>query len=338
MTDFVDLRSDTVTQPTPEMREAIAHAVVGDDQYGEDPTVARLESTFADIVGKDAAVFLPSGVMANQIAVRVLARPGDLVVAGAHQHVGSFEMGASARNSGVQFAYVDDSSGVLDADAVADVIDAEIDHQPHVAAVCIENSHMYSGGRVWTSGQIAALTAALDGRPLYIDGARLFNAVVATGESAATLAAPARIVMASLSKSLCAPVGSLIAGSRLDMDLARVERKRLGGAMRQAGFLAAAGLVALTLVDRLGVDHARARRIADAVAQRFPESEYDPTTCETNIVAFNHPEARRLISVLAERGVHGGTVAPRRARFVTHGNVSDGDVDRAVATITDLRL
>jgi threonine aldolase len=335
---MVDLRSDTVTQPTPEMREAIAAAVVGDDQYGEDPTVARLEEVFAQTVGKDAAVFVPSGVMANQIAVRVLAQPGDLIVAGAHQHVGSFEMGASARNSGVQFAFVDDTTGVLDVDTVAEVIDAETDHQPHVAAVCIEDSHMYSGGRVWTHEEISALAQSVDGRPLYLDGARLFNAVVATGDTAATICAPAAIVMASLSKGLCAPVGSLIAGSTENMDRARVERKRLGGAMRQAGFLAAAGLVALTLVDRLTNDHVRARRIADAVARRFPESEYDAETCVTNIVAFNHPEARRVIGLLGEQGVLGGTVAPRRARFVTHANVDDAGVERAVDALRTLRL
>lgn len=338
MLEPVDLRSDTVTQPTPEMREAIARAVVGDDQYGEDPTVAELERTFAGIVGKEAAVFVPSGVMANQIAVRILVSPGDLIVVGAHQHVGSFEMGASARNSGVQFAWVDDCDGVLDPGAVHDVIDAENDHQPHVAAVGIENSHMYAGGRVWRSADVAALAAAIDGRPLYLDGARLFNAVVATGESAASLCAPATVVMSCLSKGLCAPVGSLVAGSIALMERARVERKRLGGAMRQAGFLAAAGLVALGLVDRLAVDHERARRIADAVAERFPESRYDPTTCETNIVAFDHPSARLIAETLSAHGVLAATIAPRRARMVTHANLTDEQVDHACRVIRSLTL
>jgi threonine aldolase len=336
--ETVDLRSDTVTQPTAEMREAIATAVVGDDQYGEDPTVAELERVFAATVGKAAAVFVPSGVMANQIAARILAQPGDLIVVGAHQHVGSFEMGASARNSGVQFAWVDDTRGVLDVADVADVIDAEVDHQPHVAAVAIENSHMYSGGRIWTSGEIATLAAAIGDRPLYLDGARLFNAVVASGESAAAIAAPATVVMGSLSKGLCAPVGSLIAGPESFMAQARVERKRLGGAMRQAGFLAAAGLVALTLVDRLAIDHTRARRVAEAVARRFPESEYDPTTCVTNIVAFDHPDARRICATLESDGVLAATIGPRRARMVTHANLTDDLIDRACDALSSLTL
>jgi threonine aldolase len=335
VTETVDLRSDTVTQPTPAMREAIAAAVVGDDQYGEDPTVAELEATFALMVDKPSALFLPSGVMANQIAVRVLARPGDLVVSGPHQHVAGFEMGASARNSGVQFAFVDDTSGTLDVAAVHELIESEADHQPHVAMVAVENSHMYSGGRTWAVSQLRELAGL--GRPLYLDGARLFNAVVATGQSAAAIAAPATLVMGSLSKGLCAPVGSLLAGGEAEIEVARIERKRLGGAMRQAGFLAAAGLVALrTMVDRLAEDHARARRLADAVAARFPESEYDPASCETNIVAFNHPDARRLMATLATRGVLGSTVALRRARLVTHHGVTDAHIDRACEEIAAL--
>jgi threonine aldolase len=327
MTRRVDLRSDTVTQPTPAMREAMANAVVGDDGWGEDPTVTALEERYAEIVAKEAAMFVPSGVMANQIAVRVLTRPGDVVVAGKSQHVVSFEMGAAARNASVQFAPVDDATGALDLSAVLEAIDAEADHQPHVAMVAVENTHMPSGGTPLDLGGLAALAAAVGGRPIHLDGARLFNAVVATGIPADRYAATATTVMTCLSKGLCAPVGSLLAGPAELMDRARVERKRLGGAMRQAGVIAAAGLVALeTMIERLGEDHVRAAALAEEFAKAFPESGYDPAGCRTNIVAFEHPQARQIVHELAQLGVEGGTIAPHRVRFVTHAGVSDDDV------------
>ena len=323
----MDLRSDTVTQPTDAMRDAMRDAVVGDDGYGEDPSINELEHRFAQLVGKPAALFVPSGVMANQIAVRVLTRPGDVIVAGRSQHVVSFEMGASARNSSVQFATVNDARGALELSDVLDVIDAELDHQPRVAMVSVENTHMLSGGVPWDVHDLDVLAGAIGERALHLDGARLFNAVVATGTSAARYSAPATTVMACLSKGLGAPVGSLLAGPEDLMASARVERKRLGGTMRQAGVVAAAGLVALdTMVERLAQDHARARRLADMFATAFPESGYDPSSCRTNIVAFNHPQARQIVEELAARGVEGGTVAPRRVRFVTHLGVDDDDV------------
>jgi threonine aldolase len=334
----VDLRSDTVTQPTSAMREAMANAVVGDDGFGEDPTVNALEERFAQLVGKDAALFVPSGVMANQIAVRVLTRPGDLIIAGRTQHVVSFEMGASARNSSVQFATVDDSNGVLDLGEVLEIIDAEADHQPHVAMVAVENTHMPSGGTPWDVADLRALATAIGSRTLHLDGARLFNAVVATGTSAREFAAPATTVMACLSKGLGAPVGSLLAGPANLMTAARIERKRLGGAMRQAGVLAAAGLVALdTMIDRLGEDHARAKALAGLFADAFPEAGYDPESCRTNIVAFDHPQARQIVHELAALGVEGGTVAPRRLRFVTHCGVSDDDVARVAEVLSGFK-
>lgn len=328
MTRRVDLRSDTVTQPTPAMRDAMAKAVVGDDGYGEDPTINELEVRFANLVGKEEAVFVVSGVMANQIALRVLAQPGDVIVAGKSQHLVSFEMGAAARNSSVQFATVDDTKGTLELADVLEVIDAEDDHQPHVAVVTVENTHMTSGGTPWDVEDLRRLALAIGTRTLHLDGARLFNAVVATGTSAAEYAEHATTVMTCLSKGLCAPVGSLLAGPSDLMARARVERKRLGGAMRQGGFLAAAGLVALdTMVERLAEDHVRARQLAELFAAAFPESNFDPTTCRTNIVSFNHPQARQIVQELTELGVDGGTVAPKRARFVTHLGVSDDDVD-----------
>ena len=327
MTKRVDLRSDTVTQPTQAMRDAMASAVVGDDGSGEDPTINELEARYAKIVGKEAAVFVPSGVMANQIAIRVNTRPGDVIIAGRDQHVVSFELGAAARNSGVQFALVDDVTGQLNVDDVLSIIDAEADHQPHIAMVSVENTHMPSGGTPWNVRDLVALKSAIGNLPLHLDGARLFNAVVATGTSAKEFAAPANTVMTCMSKGLCAPVGSLLAGSATDMETARIERKRLGGAMRQAGILAAAGLVALdTMIDRLSDDHARAKQLATLFAQAFPEANYDPATCQTNIVSFNHPQARQIIGELELLGVVGGTIGPRRVRFVTHAGVSDDDV------------
>jgi len=300
---------------------------VGDDGYGEDPTVNELERRYATMVAKEAALFVPSGVMANQIAVRVLTRPGDVIVAGRGQHVVSFEMGAAARNSSVQFATVDDATGALALGDVMEVIAAELDHQPHVALVAVENTHMPSGGTPWDVDELRTLSQALDGRPLHLDGARLFNAVVATGTSAAQYAAPATTVMTCLSKGLCAPVGSILAGSAELMARARIERKRFGGAMRQAGVLAAAGLVALdSMIDRLVDDHVRARSLAELFAAAFPEANYDPATCRTNIVAFTHPQARQIVGELATLGVEGGTVSPKRLRFVTHAGITDEDV------------
>ena len=328
MTRHVDLRSDTVTQPTPEMRRAMAEAVVGDDGFGDDPTVRELEEKFASLLSKEAAIFVPSGVMANQIAVRILTRPGDVIVAGRNQHVVSFEMGASARNASVQFALVDDSTGELALEDVMDIVDAAQDHQVPVALVSVENTHMVAGGVPWNTSHLASLARALGDRPIHMDGARLFNASVATGESPGAIAASATTVMACLSKGLSAPVGSLLAGPQELMRAGRIERKRLGGAMRQVGILAAAGLVALdTMVERLSEDHARARRLAVLFATAFPESGYDPSTCRTNIVAFDHPQARQIVYELAERGVWGDTIAPRRARFVTHAGIDDDDLD-----------
>ncbi len=332
--DLVDLRSDTVTRPTPEMRRAMAEAEVGDDGYGEDPTVAALEEAYAGLVGKEAALYVPSGTMANQIAVRVLARPGTAVVAGARQHVVAFEAGAAARNAGVQFHTLDDGAGVLDPAAVAYAAELEAYHQPEVSLVCVENTHMAAGGVPWSLGELAAVAAAAPGVPVHMDGARLFNAAVAAGTSPAASAAVATTVMSCLSKGLCAPVGSVLAGPADVIEQGRVERKRLGGAMRQAGVIAAAGLVALrSMVDRLAEDHARARRLAEAVADRWPAAGCDPDRVLTNLVVFSpdHPEA--LLDHLASHGVLAGMLAPGVVRLATHYDVHDDGLERALVAI-----
>ncbi|MGH8988231.1 MAG: threonine aldolase family protein [Acidimicrobiales bacterium] len=332
--EVVDLRSDTVTRPTAEMRRAMADAEVGDDGFGEDPTIAELETMYAARVGKDAAVFVPSGTMANQIAVRVLARPGTAVVAGRREHVVAFEAGAAAHNAGVQFHLVDDATGVVEPSDVAYARSLADFHQPQVSLVCIENTHMAAGGVPWTLGQLDALAAAAGDVPVHMDGARLFNAEVATGVPAGAMASRATTVMSCLSKGLCAPVGSLLAGPAAVIEAGRTERKRLGGAMRQAGILAAAGIIALrTMVDRLGEDHLHARRLAQAVADRWPDAGADPERTATNIVVFSPPAAQDLLAHLEAHGVLADMIAPGVVRLVTHHDVDDEGTERALVAI-----
>ena len=328
----VDLRSDTVTKPTPAMRTAMAEAEVGDDGYGEDPTVRRLEELFAARVGKEAAVFVPSGTMGNQIALRLLGRAGTSVVIGRRQHPVIYEQGAAGVNGWSQFHLLDDSDGTLHVDEVAAAIAAEQHHWLPVSAVCIENTHMPAGGAPWPMEQIDELAAL--GRPVHLDGARLFNACVATGTRACDYTRSVTTVMCCLSKGLAAPVGSLLAGSTDVISAARVERKRLGGAMRQAGVIAAAGIVALdTMVDRLADDHERAQRLAVAVADRWPTCGLDPASVRTNCVVFPHADATALLRHLAGDGILAGTIAPNVVRFMTHLDVDDAGIERVRAAL-----
>ncbi len=336
MPDLVDLRSDTVTQPTAAMRRAMAEAEVGDDDYGEDPTVRALEESFAARVGKSAAIFVASGVMANQIAVRVLTTPGTAVVAGRRQHVVVYEYGAAAMNAGIQFIGVDDDDGMVDAAEVRRARQAVEHYQPVVSLVSIENTHMAASGAPWSTTRLQALAEAVGPVPIHMDGARLFNAEVATGVPAAEWASAATTVMCCLSKGLCAPVGSLLAGDEDVMTEARLARKRLGGGMRQAGVLAAPGLVALQdMVGRLHEDHARAARLAEAVALRWPGCGLDPDSVRTNIVTFTHPEPEKLLGHLETNGVLAHAIAPETVRFVTHRDVDDDGVGRAVRALDD---
>lgn len=333
--DVVDLRSDTVTRPTETMRRAMAEAEVGDDDYGEDPTVRALEEAFAARVGKPAALFVPSGVMANQIAVRVLTRPGTAVVAGRRQHVVAYEYGAAAMNAGIQFVELDDRDGMLEAEAVRHARQAAKHHQPAVSLIAIENTHMAASGAPWTEAGLRAVSEAAAGVPIHMDGARLFNAEVSTGIAAADWAAAATTVMCCLSKGLCAPVGSVLAGPDDVIAAGRLARKRLGGGMRQAGVLAAPGLVALReMTDRLGEDHARAARLAEAVAQCWPGS-LEPERVRTNIVTFEHDDADKLLQYLSGNGVLAHTIAPGTVRFVTHRDVDDAGLARAIDVLAD---
>jgi threonine aldolase len=328
MPDLVDLRSDTVTSPSSAMRAAMADATVGDDGFGEDPTVRQLEHTFADLVGKEAAVFLPTGTMGNQIALRIFGTPGHRVVGGRSQHLVAYERGAAALNSRVQFDLIDDSGGVLAPEAVQAAVEAS---GPPVSVVVVENTHMEASGVPWELAPLDAIAGL--GLPVYMDGARLFNASVATGIGPAEYAARATAVMTCLSKGLGAPVGSLLAGTADDVERARLERKRLGGSMRQAGVLAAPGLIALAHnVDRLADDHARARRLADAVASRWPGA-LDPQRIRTNIVVFRHSAAEKVVDHLAADGVLAVTLGPARVRLVTHLDVDDAGIDRACRSL-----
>jgi threonine aldolase len=329
---MVDLRSDTVTRPTPEMRRAMATAEVGDDVYGEDPTVNALEEAFAERVGKEAALFVPSGTMANQLALRLLAPAGTTVLAGRRQHVVIYENGAGGRNAGVQFTTLDDTDGTVSADDVRWAVEAADHHHVRPGLVCVENTHMPADGAPWPLDALQAVAAV--GLPLHLDGARLFNAEVATGVTAAAYAAAATTVMCCMSKGLCAPVGSLLAGPAVLMAAARGERQRLGGGMRQAGVIAAAALVALErMVERLDEDHRRARRLADVVAERWPEGGCDPSRVRTNVVTWRHPEPLKLGDWLAGEGVLAGTIAPGVMRLVTHHDVDDEGLERAVAAL-----
>lgn len=329
----IDLRSDTVTVPTTAMRHAMARAEVGDDGYGEDPTVHALEELAAELTGKEAALFCASGVLANQLALKVLAQAGTAVVCGARSHIYAYELGAAAANSGVLLHPLPDEDGVLDPEAVLGVIEAVRHHQPDVSLVSVENTYMPAHGRPSSAEQIAevAWTAAAHGIPLYCDGARLFNAAVALEETAAELAGPADAVMFCVSKGLGAPAGSLLCARAAVVDEARVHRKRLGGAMRQVGILAAAGIVALeTMVDRLAEDHARARRIAEILADRCPGA-VDPDRVHTNIVCARAAALPHdIVGRLAEHRIKAGTIDADTVRFVTHKDIDDSDLLRFV--------
>ena len=312
----------------------MARAEVGDDVYGEDPTVNALQDAFAERVGLPAALFVPSGTMANQLALRLLARPGTTVVVGARQHLVVYENGAGGRNAGVQFHTVADDDGTIAPTDVAWAREAVRHHHPQPSLVCVENTHMPADGAPWPLEELRAVRAVAAGLPLHMDGARLFNAEVATGIPARAYGAEVTTLMSCLSKGLGAPVGSVLAGPVELVEAARGERQRLGGGMRQAGVVAAAGLVALrTMVERLAEDHARARRLAEAVADRWPGAGCAPEQVRTNVVTWRHHEPAAVLHHLRGEGVLAGTIAPGVLRFVTHLDVDDADVERAAKAV-----
>jgi threonine aldolase len=333
MVRVIDLRSDTVTRPGPEMREAMARAEVGDDVYGEDPTVNRLQELSAQRLGKEAALLVPSGTMANQIALRAQTRHGDAVIAGEDAHLQLYEAGAAAAISGLQFLTAG-RGGLFSAGEAEAAILPQDSHFPRARIVCLENTHNRSGGRVFPLADVQAIgeLARTRGLARHLDGARIFNAEVASGIPAREWAAHCDSVSFCLSKGLGAPIGSLICGSRELIARAHRVRKMLGGGMRQAGVIAAAGIYALERnVERLAEDHANARLLALGLASLAGvELVAKP---ETNMVVFRVADAPGLVKRAAERGLRMGAVAADRIRAVTHLDVSADDVREAVRLI-----
>ncbi len=340
----IDLRSDTVTLPSAGMRQAMAAAPVGDDQYGEDPSVNRLQERIAELLGKEAALFVPSGTMANQIGLKVLTRPGDEVVLGHEAHMVWHEAGAGAANSGVQFAPVGSGGLFTAADLRAAFKPPGHIVFPPTTLVAVENTHNRGGGVVFPRQDALAVCAAARelGMASYLDGARLFNAAAASARSLAELAGPFDLVSVALSKGLGCPVGSVLAGRRPVIDGAHRARRMFGGAMRQAGILAAAGSWALNHnLDRLAEDHANARLLAERLAA-LRGVELDLATVQTNIVIFHMsgdmPDAAAIVARAQEVGVLVSAFAARTLRAVTHLDVNREQCRRAadlLATIIE---
>jgi len=328
----IDLRSDTVTRPTPAMRAAIAAAEVGDDVYGEDPTVNRLQTLAAGRLGLPAAIFVPSGTMANQAAIRALTQPGDVVLCGAGNHVLRYESGAAAALSGVQMTVIGDGGFFAPEDVLA-AIPPHDHHYAPVTAVALENTHNASGGRVFPFEQIRAIVAAAKerGLKLHFDGARLWNAVIASGIAAPRWVEGFDSVAFCLSKGLGAPAGSLVCGSVELIDRVHRIRKMLGGGMRQAGLLAAAGVYALEHhIERLRDDHHNARRLAEGLSALGLEVDPPP---QSNMVLFRSRDVGQLWSALLNRGVLINPVDRRTFRAVTHLDVTAEDIDDVLGRI-----
>ncbi len=329
----VDLRSDTVTQPTERMREAMARARVGDDVYGEDPTVRELEALAAERMGKEAALFCPSGTMANLVAILTHTQRGDEVLCEATAHIYEYESGGLSVLAGTVPRLIPGERGWISPQALEAALRTESLHFAPPRLLCLENTHNRAGGVAIPPDRIAATAEAAHraGLRVHLDGARIFNAAVALNVPARVLAAPADSVMFSLSKGLSAPVGSVLCGPKAFIERARRWRQALGGGMRQAGVLAAAGIVALQeMVDRLAEDHRRARDLAMGLRD-VPGLRVNPEEVETNIVLVEvERDAPGLVARLAEHGVLALALSPREIRLVTHRHITDEDVAYAV--------
>ena len=331
----IDLRSDTVTRPTPAMMQAIMNAAVGDDVFGEDPTVLELERTAANLLGKEAAVYVPSGTMGNQIGLRVHTRPGDEVILDADAHIRHYEGAAAAGLSGLQLYPIHGERGIMRAAQVAEAIRGSHDWDPRTRLVCVENTHNRAGGTVYSLESIRAIEniARENNLAMHLDGARIWNASTASGTSEAEYAACFDTVSVCLSKGLGAPVGSILAGSEAHIVRARRERKALGGGMRQVGIIAAAALYALNHHrGDLVHDHERARMLAEGLSA-FRNVAVDPDGVETNIVMFDITDGRSAIEVLSELdtvGVRMVPFGPVRIRATTHRDLNPGDIEDAL--------
>jgi threonine aldolase len=330
----VDLRSDTFTMPSPKMREAMNSAELGDDVWGEDPTINRLQEVAAERLGKEAALFVSSGTMGNLLGILVSARSGQEIIADADSHTFLSEVGGAAALGGIQIMPVKTEAGIMTPEQVADAIRVEDVHHPRTAAIAFENTHNYHGGIAWP---LAALRAAADtahsgGLAVHIDGARLFNAAVATRTDPREIAACADTVTFCLSKGLGAPVGSVLVGPAEKIAEAKRWRKMLGGGMRQVGMLGAAGLFALdNMVDRLAEDHANARTLAEGLAE-MDGVQIDLARVQTNLVIF---ELERMapadfVAGCAKRGVKGAQLNRSQVRFVTRYGITASDIQETL--------
>lgn len=336
----VDLRSDTLTRPTAGMRRAMAEAEVGDDMYGEDPTTNQLQEEAADRFGREAALFVPSGVMANLLWTKVLAPPGTEVVVERWGHAVGYEDGAGAANAGVQYNTVDGDRGRLDADRVRAALRPAGFPYVRVSMIAAEETTNRGGGAIHGPDRLQGLRDLADdrGAALHLDGARIFNAVVASGTSPGAYGAVATGMNFCLSKGLGAPVGSVMVGDADAIAEARTWRRRFGGAMRQVGVLAAAGLYALEHhVDRLAEDHVNARTLAERLADRVPGSA-DPDLVDTNIlfVDTGQRDAAEVVAAAADKGVRCGTADPSSIRLVTHLDVDRTGCEQAADVLSDL--
>jgi threonine aldolase len=335
----VDLYSDTVTRPTADMRRFMCEAEVGDEQKMEDPTVNALCAMVADLLGKEAAVFLPSGTMCNEIALRVHARPGEEVIAHHTAHPIHFETGGPGALAGVNMRSIDGARGQFDAAAVDAAVRPASRHFPRSRLVWVEQTSNLGGGSVWPLARIEAVTAAArrHGLATHLDGARLMNAVVASGVAARDYAAPFDSAWIDFTKGLGAPVGAALAGSRAFIDEAWRCKQQMGGAMRQAGIIAAAGIYALRHhVKRLADDHANARRLAEGLAA-LPGVTLDPASVETNIVFFETTgHAAGIVERLLARGIRMGALGPHTVRAVTHLDVDAAGIERALGVAREV--
>ncbi len=341
-TAIVDLRSDTVTKPTPEMRRAIAEAEVGDDVFGDDPTVNRLQERVAELMGKEAAIYVPSGSMANQASIRAQTQPGDEIICHGDSHIYHYEGGAPAGISGCSLRFLTGERGIFDAEQVRAAIRSADSHFPQSRLVVVENTHNRGGGSIWPMEKIEAVHAVAreHGLSMHLDGARIMHACVATGHKPADYAKYFDTVATCFSKGLGAPVGSAVAGSAETIRRVHRFRKMFGGGMRQAGIIAAAALYALDHhVERLAEDHANAKRLGEAIAEMKGLS-IDVSTVETNIVYFEVTDALGTAKEFCDRlhaaGVWLLPVAPQRIRAVAHLDVSSDEIDRAIKIMNDV--
>jgi threonine aldolase len=339
MDGFIDLRSDTVTRPTPEMRRAMFEAAVGDDVFGEDPTVNALQEKAAGLLGKEAALFVASGTMANQLSIKAHTQPGDEVIIEAGGHAMNFEGGAGAVLSAVQFFGIPGNRGIFSADQVEGAVRADDPHFPVSRLVVVENTHNRGGGSVFPLKNIRQIREVADkkGLRMHMDGARLWNACVASGIPPGEYAAPFDSVSVCLSKGLGCPAGSIVLGSKDFVKRVHRFRKLVGGGMRQVGFLAAAGIYALDHhINRMEEDHRKARKMAQGLA-RIKNLLIQPEEVETNILFFDVSPAERtaqeVAAALRERGVRVHPTAKTRIRCVTHLDISFADIDRALEII-----